>query len=184
MRRWPDVPACYGWLSLDRRGHWRLRGEAVSHRGLNDFLNRRYAHDAAGNYFVQNGPQRVYVELEYTPWIVRLVSSETLETHIGETVDQVLSAAIDEEGNLLFDIGIGIALLCDRDLPSFIERLHIENGEPADEKTVLAAIDDGTVDGLYLAWQKRRLPLHAIRRPEVPRHYRFVPSPQPADTLS
>ena len=31
MARWPDVPAVYGWLALDRRGNWRLK-EAVSGR--------------------------------------------------------------------------------------------------------------------------------------------------------
>ena len=29
MDRWPDVPAVYGWLELDVRGRWRLRGEPV-----------------------------------------------------------------------------------------------------------------------------------------------------------
>jgi hypothetical protein len=33
----PEVPACYGWLSLDRRGRWRLRGETVTHAGLKAF---------------------------------------------------------------------------------------------------------------------------------------------------
>ncbi|HMX23823.1 MAG TPA: DUF2946 family protein [Accumulibacter sp.] len=184
LRRWPNVPACYGWLSLDRRGQWRLRGETVSHRGLNDFLNQRYAYDAVGNHFVQNGPQRVYVELEYTPWIVHLSSAETLTTHVGSIVERLERVLIDDQGNLLFETDCGIALLCDRDLPFFIDRLHNESGEPASEQAVLAAIDHGTVDELHLEWQSRRLPLHAIRRQEVPRHYRFIPTPQPPDARS
>jgi hypothetical protein len=94
MLRWPNVPACYGWLSLDRRGRWRLRGEAVTHAGLNDFLNRQYTHDEDGNYFVQNGPQRVFVELEYTPWVLRLTAADRIETHVGEAVNEFRSAAI------------------------------------------------------------------------------------------
>ena len=27
LAKWPDVPACYEWLALDRRGQWRLQGE-------------------------------------------------------------------------------------------------------------------------------------------------------------
>jgi hypothetical protein len=118
MLRWPNVPACYGWLSLDRRGRWRLRGEPVTHRGLNDFLNRQYSHDEHGNYFVQNGPQRVFVELDYTPWILHLVAADALVTHVGEPVGEIRGAALDEEGSLLIEIPKGIALLSDRDLPA------------------------------------------------------------------
>jgi hypothetical protein len=46
--KWPDVPACYGWLSLDRRGRWRLKGEIVSHAGLIAFINSRYGPDDSG----------------------------------------------------------------------------------------------------------------------------------------
>ena len=30
MAKWPDVPNVYGWLSLDRRGVWRIKGDAVT----------------------------------------------------------------------------------------------------------------------------------------------------------
>ena len=33
MTRWPDVPAVYGWLSLDRRGRWLIRGETLGPLG-------------------------------------------------------------------------------------------------------------------------------------------------------
>ena len=58
IAKWPNVPACYEWLSLDRRGDWRLRGERVTHRGLIDFINRQYAVDETGRGVVHNGPQR------------------------------------------------------------------------------------------------------------------------------
>jgi hypothetical protein len=32
-----------------------------------NFIQRNYDHDAQGQWFFQNGPQRVYVELEATP---------------------------------------------------------------------------------------------------------------------
>ena len=101
MLRWPNVPACYGWLSLDRRGQWRMRGEPVTHAGLVNFLNRQYGHDDHGNYFIQNGPQRVFVELDYTPWVLRLSSESTLLTHTSDAVADIRGVAFDAEGNLL-----------------------------------------------------------------------------------
>ena len=181
MLRWPNVPACYGWLSLDRRGQWRMRGETVTHRGLNDFLNRQYARDAAGNYFVQNGPQRVYVALDYTPWVVHLTAAGGLETHVGESVDRVLGVSPDDEGNLLFDTAGGVALLCDRDLPSVIDHLQRADGSTIDEATLLAAVEKRSVDGLYLHWQNQRLPMKSLLRREVPQHFGFVPLPQPSE---
>ena len=180
MLRWPNVPACYGWLSLDRRGRWRLRGEAVTHGGLNDFLNRQYAHDEDGNYFVQNGPQRVFVELEYTPWVLRLTAADRIETHVGEVVHEFRSAAIDEEGNLLIEINDGIALLCDRDLPALRHCLRLPSGEVADDASVLQAIEQPVTGAtkLTLAWQGCRVPLHSLRRSEVPGRYGFIAAPQ------
>ena len=80
---WPKTPACYEWLSLDRRGNWRLQGERVTHRGLIDFLNKQYASDESGCWFVQNGPQRVYVDLACTPWIFRR-EGEAFVSHTGQ----------------------------------------------------------------------------------------------------
>ena len=30
MAKWPNVPHVYGWLALDRRGVWRIKGDAVT----------------------------------------------------------------------------------------------------------------------------------------------------------
>ncbi len=81
LAKWPDVPDCTGWLALDARGRWRI-GEAkagprqpITHAAMIAFINRNYG--AHGRYWVfQNGPQRVYVELEYTPFVWRLVPNE------------------------------------------------------------------------------------------------------------
>ena len=64
LPRWPNVPACYGWLSLDARGRWRLQDETISHPGMIAFLNANYTCEADGSWLVNNGPQRVYVKLE------------------------------------------------------------------------------------------------------------------------
>jgi len=84
--KWPNVPECFGWLALDRRGQWRMRdefaqknhlsGQVIVHRALNEFITRNYACDLVGNYFFQNGPQRVFVTLDCTPWIVRITPTQ------------------------------------------------------------------------------------------------------------
>ena len=81
MAKWPNVPHCYGWLALDARGAWRMRDERAQHLGLPGdklvnaalvgFINRNYARDERGCWYFQNGPQRVYLQLEATPFVAR-----------------------------------------------------------------------------------------------------------------
>ena len=69
MARWPNVPAVYGWLALDRRGNWLIKGERITHQSMREFIARNYQPDDAGRWYFQNGPQRVYVTLAYTPLV-------------------------------------------------------------------------------------------------------------------
>src|SRR5664279_6586568 len=50
----------------------RIKGSRIDHEKLREFIGRNYASDEAGAWFFQNGPQRVYVELEAAPWVWRL----------------------------------------------------------------------------------------------------------------
>jgi hypothetical protein len=143
------------------------------------FLDRQYGHDEDGNYFVQNGPQRVFVELAYTPWVLHLMAEGQLETHVGEAVDEVRSALIDDEGNLLLEIADGIALLSDRDLPRLRHCLHLPSGAPADDASVLAVIERQGQTRLTFAWAGSFVPVLRVQRCEVPARYAFVASPQP-----
>lgn len=179
MLRWPNVPACYGWLSLDRRGQWRMQGDPVTHAGLASFLNRQYGHDEPGNYFVQNGPQRVFVELDYTPWVLRLTSPNTLQTHTGDPVDTIFGAVFDEEGNLLLEFPEGIALLCDRDLPALLDCLRQPNGKAAEEADLLEllALAPETQSTLTLQWHDKQLPVRTLTRAGIAARYGFVAAP-------
>lgn len=117
MAKWPNVPDCYGWLGLDKRGNWYMRddraqasgrfqsgiaaakGSLLRHEKLIDFIQRNYAPDEQGQWYFQNGPQRVYVELEATPHIWRVNADGSVRSHTGEEA-QVLSCALDESGLL------------------------------------------------------------------------------------
>ena len=116
IARWPDVPAIYGWLALDRRGNWQLKESEggtfgrIGNAALRDFIGRNYAADERGCWFFQNGPQRVYVELEAAPWVWRLTGSPpAIVSHTGRSA-RFVSAALDEHGRLFVatDIGLGI----------------------------------------------------------------------------
>lgn len=170
--KWPNVPACYGWLSLDRRGSWRLKGELVRHPGLVAYLNTRYHSDAAGNWLVNNGPQAVYVRLDYVPLVWRLANGQ-LFAHAGQISGKPDSVYIDEGGNILFTCSAGLGLLHDLDLADFARELCNAQGRLATEEE-LAAASQGFGD---LRWHG--MPLVPIRSGEVAGRFGFNPDPQP-----
>ena len=120
MAKWPNVPDVYGWLSLDRRGNWLLKGEKIGNRALREFISRNYQPDARGCWYFQNGPQRVFVSLAYTPLVIHF-EGEALFDHCGRPF-QAEQAFLDEEGSVLMLGKPGIGLLDDRDLAAFADR--------------------------------------------------------------
>lgn len=172
--RWPDVPACHGWLALDRRGAWRLQGEKVTHTGLIAFLNTQYQRDSNGAWFVRNGPQQVFVTLHYTPWVLHLSGDGAFATHTGLTVTDVIAAFIDEEGSLLLETEHGPGLVDDRDLAVLFGQCRRPDGCPATDDDLLRHLEQAG-EGLF--W--RGLPLQRIRRSEVVGHFGFRSDPAP-----
>jgi len=119
LAKWPNVPAVYGWLLLDRRGNWRIKGETIGNPALRDFIGRNYQADEKGRWYFQNGPQRVYVSLAYTPLVVRY-EGEGLVDHCGRPFIAA-EALEDDEGSVLFPGSGSVGLLDDRDLARFAE---------------------------------------------------------------
>ena len=136
MARWPDVPAVFGWLRLDQRGQWRMiqrdapgfdpqrdaRGETISSPAIIDFIGRNYAADQQGRWFWQNGPQRVFVNLDAAPLIFRVFESakhhekRMLVTHTGYPVSHIEDACIDAQGRIFFRSEHGPGMIHDLDL--------------------------------------------------------------------
>ena len=120
LAKWPNVPAVYGWLSLDRRGSWRIKGERIANTALRDFIGRNYEPDGEGRWYFQNGPQRVYVALAYTPLVVHY-EGDALVDQCGRPFPEQ-ACYQDDEGSVLIQGNGSVALLDDRDLARFAER--------------------------------------------------------------
>ena len=128
LKKWPNVPHCYGWLALDARGDWYMRDERIQHAGpfpqvkgsrithekLREFIERNYGSDEAGCWFFQNGPQRVYVQLEAAPWIwrvdERLLDAQKVQSHTGLTT-QVQACWLDEQDRLFLGTPLGLGIV-------------------------------------------------------------------------
>lgn len=147
MAKWPNVPNCYGWLGLDARGNWYLRddraqaagtfqsgapgskGSLLKHEKLIDFIARNYQPDAQGQWFFQNGPQRVYVELQATPLIWRVQPDHGVKDHLGR-VAAVQQAWLDEEGYLYLESTAGLGLVHTQDMGLAAEAVELGLWQP------------------------------------------------------
>lgn len=129
LAKWPNVPDCYGWLGLDARGRWFMRDDAAQasgdfpqsrgswlrHEKLIDFIGRNYESDDEGRWFFQNGPQRVYVELECTPWVWQVLPDYRLQSHTGLQTSAG-ECLLDEEGRLYIASPQGLGLVHSQDM--------------------------------------------------------------------
>lgn len=204
MAKWPNVPHCYGWLALDRRGQWRMRdeqtqaegtaGDPIRHTALIAFIARNYACDDAGRWYFQNGPQRVYVSLAYAPFVVRLTWDATANDGRGAPVltDQLgktfvpQACLLDEDGSVAFvgtkgagDMGDGsapLALLHDHDID-----LLTQVSDLAQAFEVAETADD-TADAkaaVHLHWRNGdSLPFASVHAGTLPQEYGFERDPQ------
>lgn len=133
LKKWPNVPACYGWLGLDARGDWYMRddriqaagpfpqvkGSRLTHDKLIDFIRRNYEAADDGCWYFQNGPQRVYVELEAAPQVLGVQRDGDrfcVAAHTGRAADAVRSAWVDELGRLFLDTDAGFGIVRSLDM--------------------------------------------------------------------
>ncbi len=157
MAKWPNVPHCLGWLGLDARGQWYMRddrvqalgpfavlpgedavaskGSVLRHDKLIEFIHRNYAADEHGQWFFQNGPQRVYVELEVAPFVWRLAPDGSVYSHTGATAS-VSAVLVDEAGRLYLDTDVGFGLVHTADMLLAADQVERGHWQP---EAVLAA---------------------------------------------
>lgn len=149
MAKWPHVPACFGWLALDSRGQWLMRddrvqalgtfqggvpgarGSVLRHEKLIDFIGRNYACDAQGRWYFQNGPQRVFVELETTPYVWRIDADFVPTAHTGQAT-QAQACLVDEQGRVYLQTLIGFGLVHSLDVGLVAEAVERGLWQPLD----------------------------------------------------
>lgn len=180
LLRWPNVPALYGWLGLDRRGRWTIKGELISRPQIVDTISRNYAADDAGRWYFQNGPQRGYVSLASAPLVLRAEPDGALHTHNGLAVDAAEAAYLDENGGLLLQTVHGPAALDDQDLEWLLQRLR--RGDAAIDEDALAvalALPSGATTALTLRFGSQSLALTRLDLVDAPGRLGFQRVPQP-----
>ncbi len=146
IAKWPNVPHCYGWLGLDARGQWYLRdaatqalggfhgarGSLLQHAKLIEFIHRNYEADARGCWYFQNGPQRVYVELEVAPLIWRVAADGALIAHTGARATGASECLVDELGRVYLASAEGLGLVHSLDVVVVARQIEQGRWTPRD----------------------------------------------------
>ena len=161
MAKWPEVPECFGWLNLNRRAEWSIKGEKIHHVKTQRFLQRNYNFDKLGRWFVQNGPQRVFVSLEYTPRLYGFSSHSGFYIHNEAKIPVLLDFFLDEYGNLLLSTALGVGVVDDRDLSAASDLIEAVNDIPTE-----------------LSYRGKNYKIKPIAKALVPKHFGFVPNPR------
>jgi Protein of unknown function (DUF2946) len=179
LAKWPNVPACYGWLGLDARGQWWMRddgaqaaggftsgaqgakGSLLQHDKLIAFIGRNYSATEQGAWYFQNGPQQVFVELEATPLVWRISAQSpaskdapavlSVHNHANQEA-RVQRCITDEYGRVYLECDTGFGL---------VHSLDVQ----------LAA--DAIESGLWVLTQ--------IPAAQLPERFAYVRSPQKAN---
>ena len=186
LAKWPNVPHCYGWLGLDARGHWRMRdqhaqqqqlpGDKITHAALLNFIHRNYDHDERGCWFFQNGPQRVYVHLEATPYIARSDPQHGFVLQTGTPLAAIDAAWLCDNGALILRHGDIVAQVDDRDMAQVLASLRVD-GQQAGDDALLAWLEERR-GKLTLVHDGKEIAVQPLRYAAVPQTFGFQPVPQ------
>jgi hypothetical protein len=197
IAKWPDVPFCYGWLFLDRRGSFRIRneysqkhhlpGEIIKHKGLCDSIRKNICIDTHKQYFFQNGPQRVYLSLAYCPYVVRLIPDQqyawNLQNHLSQEINPT-RCFLDEKGNILLEF-VATVMQCTNTPPFSFQETQIRtiallHDHDLDIFSELSQMNTSIcgVMGTF-NWRNSDIPIEPIAHNEVSKEFNFQEVPRP-----
>lgn len=196
MAKWPNVPHCYGWLALDARGNWRMRddrsqalnlpGDVIRNTALLAFIIRNYQCSEDGCWYFQNGPQRVYVDLEATPYIANTTADGRFALQHGEQSFTPELAFLDPQGRLQLSSGNILAQLDDRDLALCLPWLTLDEQPVSDEALLQWLEDAGTPGQLQLRPPGASgvcLEVQRCDEGQLMREFGFVQKPRAAEQI-
>ena len=162
----------------------QLAGSVIQHLALNEFISRNYACDSLGRYFFQNGPQRVFITLDATPWIARIIPTESGPQLLTQCATEIKpqGALSDEKGNIYITglipqsssdqinataftktESLSVALLHDHDLDLFSEQSQVQE-------------DACSFRGSW-QWNGKSLPIEPIHSAELSERFHFIKAP-------
>ncbi len=208
VKRWPNVPVVYGWLSLTARGEWKLHplgdaqlggaGQGITNTQILGFISRNYASKPDGAWYFQNGPQRVYVRLDAAPLILHIdPSAQAITTHNGITIQQISHWYCDETGQLFAQTNVGPGRVDDRDLHLIAEILRSADRrslfdwfalfEQAQEQSPTQNVLNPSSTSVLLSDPEQQYAaltepaaLSFIKAAEIPSALHFIPNPGPS----
>ena len=186
--KWPNVPHCFGWLALDARGNWRMRdnqaqtlnllGDKIHNPTLRAFINRNYLADEIGRYYFQNGPQRVYVNLQATPYIAQFFPDLGWILHTGQKMPLCNQVWMTEDGAIILKSGNYVAQIDDRDMTQALAQIKI-NGRVATTEELMDFLENKKPSELYqMAFENVILPLKKATLQQLAAQIPFVVEPK------
>ncbi|MDP5008845.1 MAG: DUF2946 family protein [Glaciimonas sp.] len=188
MTKWPNVPACFGWLALDARGAWRMRDEAaqrnnlpgdkIMHTALVGFINRNYSHDEQGRWYFQNGPQRVYVDVALTPYIAHTDPVLGLVLQTGEVLNAITAIMLTTDGQPILIAGEKCAALDDRDIAEWMHMLRMDGVAISDEDLMHWLENPSHASALTWHGKQQSLTVQSITTDDFATRFGFVAQPR------
>ncbi len=189
MAKWPNVPHCYGWLALDARGVFRMRdaaaqannlpGDPIRHAALLAFIHRNYASDDSGAWYFQNGPQRVFVDLEATPFIAHTDPAAGFVLHDGMPLAAIRQLYLTDQGQLVLQNDAHCAMLDDRDMAQCLPHLQWR-GQTVTDAQLLAWLEQPDTH-LRLMHDGLAVPVQPVLRTELAARLGFQHRPRELD---
>ncbi|HXC41046.1 MAG TPA: DUF2946 family protein [Burkholderiales bacterium] len=179
MQKWPNVPDVFGWLRLDRRGDWLLRVtpevfDPIRNPAMAGYIARNYTHDERGRWYFQNGPQRVFVSLECTPFVYRLDDRRAgWRAHTGVEAGAPTELLVNDD-SLVLVTPLGPGVVLDRDLEFLLDNMHDDAGNRLDA----GFLDRGAQAPRHVEVLGERVSLSRLPVPAVAERFGFVQDPQ------
>ena len=162
----------------------KLPGQVIGHRALNEFISRNYACDSLGRYFFQNGPQRVFITLDATPWVARITPSENGLALISQCNNPIEAsgALSDETGNIYILGKLKQLTFKERNAEQFskedCQTVALLHDHDLDHFSRLAKLHEEACSfGGSWEWQGQQLPLDPIHSEELATRFKFIARP-------
>jgi hypothetical protein len=158
----------------ERAQHLNLPGDKVHQAALLAFINRNYGADERGCWYFQNGPQRVFVNLEATPYIARTDPVQSLIVQTGAVLAPT-GAFLTDTGSLILTADDIVAQVDDRDVVQLLGALSID-GRAAGDEDVMGWLEGGAGE-LVLRLGAARLVVQRLETAAVAERFGFLRLP-------